>query len=259
MKFTDHVVLVAGGTTGINFAVAKAFAVEGAKVCVLSRSQTNVDTALEELTRVSASVMGRAADVRDTIQVSEAVAQVVSAWGDIDILVSGAAGNFVSPLSAMSSNGFKTVVDIDLLGSFNVMGAVYPHLKKPGASIVNISAPQSQLPTPAQAHVCAAKAGIDQLTRTAAMEWGPEGIRVNAISPGPIDDTEGMKRLGPTEESRKKWEQSVPLRRYGSKDEIADAAKWLCSPQASYISGVILPVDGGWSLGGSSAMTTALS
>src|SRR5262245_24926753 len=114
------------------------------------------------------------------------LAAVVDAWGPVDVVVSGAAGNFLAPAASMSANAFKSVVDIDLLGTFNVLRASWPHLRKPGAAIVNITSANSWLPTPMQVHVCAAKAGIDQVTRTLAMEWGGAGVRVNAIAPGPI-------------------------------------------------------------------------
>ena len=259
MKFRNKVVFVAGGTSGINLGIAESFLAEGARVVVLSRKQDKVDAALAGLMANGGEAMGFAADVRDFDALSVAMAATVSRWGAIDVLVSGAAGNFVAPAAELSANAFKTVIDIDLLGCFNVMRAAYEYLRKPGASVINITAPQSWLPTPMQIHACAAKAGIDQVTRTAAMEWGAAGIRVNAIAPGPIEDTEGMRRLAPTPAAESAWKESVPLRRYGSKNEIARVVQWLCSDEAAYITGVVLPVDGGWSLGGSSAMTAALA
>ncbi|ROZ68814.1 SDR family oxidoreductase [Ramlibacter sp. WS9] len=253
MSFQNKVVFVAGGTSGINLGIAEVFAEDGARVVVLSRNQERVDAAVAHLRGMGGEAMGFAADVRQYQALSDAMAATVTAWGPIDVLISGAAGNFVVPAAELSANGFKTVIDIDLLGAFNVMRAALPHLRKPGASIVNISAPQSTQPTPHQIHVCAAKAGADQVTRVAAMEWGPMGVRVNAISPGPIADTEGMRRLAPTPASEKAWTQSVPLRRFGTKREIGLVARWLCSEEASYINGVVLPVDGGFALGGSSA------
>ena len=259
MNFRNKVVFVAGGTTGINFGIAESFVAAGARVAVLSRRQDNVDAAVAQLKAKGGEAIGFAADVRAIDTLDAAFAATAAQWGPIDALISGAAGNFVAEAENLSANGFKTVIDIDLLGCFNVMKAAFPHLRKPGAAIVNISAPQSWLPTPMQIHVCAAKAGIDQVTRTAAMEWGPKGIRVNAIAPGPIEGTEGMKRLAPTPAAEQAWTDSVPLRRWGTKQEIAKVAQWLCSEDAGYVSGVILPVDGGWSLGGSSAMARAVA
>jgi NAD(P)-dependent dehydrogenase (short-subunit alcohol dehydrogenase family) len=174
------------------------------------------------------------------------------------VLISGAAGNFPAPALGMSSNGFKSVVDIDLLGTFHVLQAAYPYLIKPGAAIINISAPQALIPMELQVHVCAAKAGVDMVTRVLAMEWGPEGVRVNSIVPGPIAGTEGMARLAPTPEIQKQVTESVPLRRNGTPMDIANMAMFLASPLASYVNGAVIPVDGGWSLGGVSLAMSSL-
>jgi NAD(P)-dependent dehydrogenase (short-subunit alcohol dehydrogenase family) len=195
-------------------------------------------------------------DVRDYSAVETAFQKARDEYGEIDILVCGAAGNFPAPVLGMSANGFKAVVDIDLLGTFNTCRAAHAHLRKPGASIISISASHASIPVPYQAHVCAAKAGVDLLTRTLAIEWGPEGIRANCITPGPTDDTEGMRRLAPTREVRRRVEQGVPLRRFGTKDELADLALFLCSPAAAYITGAVYVCDGGQSLVRSSLALT---
>ena len=150
----------------------------------------------------------------------------------------------------MSANGFKAVVDIDLLGTFNVLRAAHAHLRKPGAAIINISAPQAFNPSPLQVHVCAAKAGVDMVTRVLAMEWGGDGIRVNSIVPGPIEGTEGVRRLMPSAAARRAVERSIPLRRLGQTEDVARLALFLASPLASYVTGAVIPVDGGWSLAG---------
>ncbi len=247
---SGQVAFVAGGTSGINLGIAKALAAFGADVAVLSRSQDKVEAAVAEIEATGVRSVGMAADVRDFDAVADAVGKVANTLGQLDIVVSGAAGNFVAPAAELSSNGFKAVVDIDLLGTFNVLRSSYEHLHKPGASIINISAPQGSLPYPAQAHVCAAKSGVDMLTKTLALEWGPAGVRVNAIAPGPIEGTEGMARLAPTEEDRKRVEQAIPMGRYGRIDEIASLAVFLCSDAAQYLSGAIIPCDGGRSLAG---------
>src|SRR3984957_6461917 len=169
-------VFVAGGSSGINLGIADAFAAAGAKVAILSRSQPRIDGALEQLRRHGGAVAGYAADVRDYAALAGALAAVAGEWGAIDVLVSGAAGNFPAAALGMSSNGFKAVMDIDLLGGFNVLRAGHQHLRKPGAAIINISAPQAFNPMPLQIHVCAAKAGVDMLTRVLALEWGGDGI-----------------------------------------------------------------------------------
>lgn len=250
-------VVVAGGTSGINLAIAQAYAAQGAQVAVLSRSQAKVDAAVAPLSQ-HAPARGYAADVRDGEALERVFADVASQWGTVDVVVSGAAGNFVVLAADMSPNAFKAVVDIDLLGTFNVARASWPHLTKPGASLIAITAAQSWLPTAGQAHVGAAKAGIDQLTRTLALEWGPAGVRVNAVAPGPIEGTEGMRRLAPTPEAWAAWTRAVPLGRAGRTEDICAAVLWLTSPHASYVTGVVLSVDGGLALGGSSAIAAAM-
>jgi NAD(P)-dependent dehydrogenase (short-subunit alcohol dehydrogenase family) len=137
------------------------------------------------------------------------------------------------------------VIVIDLLGTFNTVRAAWEFLRKPGASVLAISAQHAHLPIPYQSHVCAAKAGIELLIRTLAIEWGPEGIRCNCISPGPTAETEGMARLAPTQEAVERITASVPLRRFGTKDELADLALFLCSAAAGYITGATFACDGG--------------
>ncbi len=243
---------ITGGTSGINLGIAKKLAQHGAKVAVLGRKEDKCAKAVDDIKTIAkADVMGVTADVRDYSAMAERLAEVAGAFGGLDILICGAAGNFPAPVLAMSSNGFKAVVDIDLLGTFNATRAAFEHLTKPGGTVINISAPQAFMPTPFQAHVGAAKAGVDMFTKTLAMEWGPLGIRVNAITPGPVDNTEGMARLAPTEESRKKAIEAVPLGRFAHVDEMGDVALFLCSGAAAYISGAIIVADGGWSLGGS--------
>ncbi|MBI4852837.1 MAG: SDR family oxidoreductase [Acidobacteria bacterium] len=256
--FTGKVVFVSGGTSGINLGIAHAFASRGAKVAVISRSQDKVDAAVNELKNYGGEVIGFSADVRDYAKIKETLTKTHEQFGLIDILVSGAAGNFPAPAMGMSANGFKSVVDIDLQGTFHVFHSAFEFLTKPGACLINISAPQAYNPMELQIHVCAAKAGVDMITRVAAMEWGAMGIRVNSVAPGPIDDTEGMKRLAASKEARQLVIDSVPLARYGTKQEIADVCLWLASPMASYVTGVILPVDGGWSLGGTSVSSAGM-
>lgn len=251
-------VVVVGGTSGINRGIAELFAKNGAKVTVASRKQEKVDDTVAALQALGAEALGFTCDVRNQEEVIAGFEQVKSKFGEIDVLISGAAGNFPAFANGMSANGFRAVVDIDLLGTFNVLQGAYPFLKKPGASIVNISAPQAFLPMLAQSHVCSAKAGVDMITRCLALEWGPEGIRINSIVPGPIEGTEGMQRLAPTEELMEAAKESVPMKRLGQPEDIGNAALFLASPMASYLTGTILPVDGGWSLGGASSLSNTL-
>lgn len=258
-KFTDKHVFVAGGTSGINLGIARGFAQAGAKVSVCSRKQDKVDAAVAELEALGASAHGGTCDVRDPEAVEAVFTRAVEAHGTIDVLVSGAAGNFLAPALGMSANAFNSVVGIDLNGTFHVMRFGFEHLTKPGASVINISAPQAWLPMMAQSHVCAAKAGVDMLTKTLALEWGAMGVRVNSLVPGPIDGTEGMKRLAdPTK--KEQLAKTVPLQRMGTVEDCADVALFLASDAARYVSGVVLPVDGGWSLAGAQiAMHHAMS
>jgi NAD(P)-dependent dehydrogenase (short-subunit alcohol dehydrogenase family) len=256
--YSGKSVFVAGGTSGINLGVAQRFAEAGAKVGVLSRSQSKVDEAVKALQSHGTRVVGYAADVRDPAAVEQALRAAHTAIGEFDVLVSGAAGNFPAPALGLSPNGFKAVVDIDLLGSFHVLRAAYPLMRKPGGSIINISAPQAWIPMELQMHVCAAKAGVDMVTRVAAMEWGPVGLRVNSVSPGPIEGTEGLRRLAPSPEAISAVLKTVPLGTLGTTTDIADTCLWLGSPYARYVSGCVIPVDGGWSIAGVSVTGSML-
>jgi NAD(P)-dependent dehydrogenase (short-subunit alcohol dehydrogenase family) len=258
IDFQNKVVVVIGGTSGINRGIAEGFAEQGAKVVVASRSQEKVDATVAALEVLGAAALGFTVDVRDYAALESGFAKVGASFGEIDVLVSGAAGNFPALANDMSPNGFKSVVDIDLMGTYHVMRAAFPYLRKPGASVINISAPQSVFSMVGQSHVCAAKAGVDMITKTLALEWGLEGVRVNGIIPGPIEGTEGMARLAPTEQMREACRLSVPLKRMGVASDIANACLFLASPLASYINGVILPVDGGWLGGGAAAVSAAL-
>lgn len=251
--FAGKVVFVAGGSSGINLGIAQRFAELGAKVGLISRNQERVTAAASSIVDEGGVAIGIEADVRDYDAVDAALARVRNDYGEIDVVISGAAGNFLAPVLGMSSNAFKTVVDIDLLGTFNVLRACYPYIRKPGASIIAITAGQAVRPMMFQAHASAAKAGINNLTQTLAMEWGPGGIRVNAISPGPIGDTEGMVRLAPSPEVTAAIKAKIPLRDYGTKRDIADMAVFLSSDNARYVTGAVFNCDGGAILGDASA------
>ncbi|MDB5969990.1 MAG: 2,4-dienoyl-CoA reductase [Hydrocarboniphaga sp.] len=247
------VVFVAGGSSGINLGIAQRFAGLGATIGLISRKQDRVSAAVASIKEAGGQAMGIAADVRSYDAVEAAIRQVRDAYGEIDVIISGAAGNFLAPVVGMSANAFKTVIDIDLLGSFNVLRASYAHIRKPGACVISITAGQAIRPTMFQAHAGAAKAGINNLTQTLAMEWGPAGVRVNAIAPGPISDTEGMARLAPTAEATKALKSKIALRDYGTKRDIADLAVFLSSDNAKYITGAIIDCDGGSVIGDASA------
>lgn len=243
--YAGRTVFVAGGTSGINLGIAQAFAAAGARIGVGSRRQAKVDAAIASMPG-SAAALGYVFDVRDAGAVAAALDAFAAEVGPIDVLVSGAAGNFPALARDISPNGFKAVVDIDLIGTFHVMRAAYPHMRRPGGSLTNISAPQGQLAMARQVHVCAAKAGVEMVTRCLAIEWGAEGLRVNAVVPGPVRETEGMARLAPTAESQARVAAGVPLGRLGDPDDVARVCLFLGSEAAAYVTGAILPADGGW-------------
>lgn len=256
--FREHLLqgrtaVVTGGGSGIGQRMAERFAEHGARVMLIGRKQEKLDAAATAIRERGGIAATHAVDVRDYPGVEAAVKSTRDQFGEIDIVVCGAAGNFPAPVLGMSANGFKAVIDIDLLGTFNTCRAAYEHLRKPGASIIAISASFAFQPTATQAHVGAAKAGIDVLIKTLAIEWGPAGVRCNCVTPGPTDDTEGMRRLAPTEEARQRTARGVPLRRFGTKDELADLALFLCSDAASYLTGGVYLCDGGMSLARPSA------
>ena len=243
------VAFVTGGGTGITGGVARAFAEHGAKLAITSRKEENLQAMKSTIEALGGDCFAVAADVRDFHAVQNAVAKTVEHYGKIDIVVNGAAGNFLCAADQLSSNGFGTVVDIDTKGTFNVCRAAFDELKKSRGQILNISATLHYLPTPMQIHVSAAKAGVDAITRNLSVEWGRHGIRVNGIAPGPIEDTEGMKRLLP-EPIKEKITKKIPVGRFGRITDIENAALFLTSDAASYINGVTLVVDGGqWLLG----------
>ena len=175
IDFEDKVVVVVGGTSGINRGVAELFAQHGARVAVASRSNDKVQATVASLKELGAEAVGFSADVRDLNAIEAGMATVMR-LSATSMYFSGAAGNFPATVNGMSANAFRSVVEIDLLGTFHVMKASFPYLKKPGASVINISAPQAFLPMEAQAHVCSAKAGVDMITRTLSMEWGREAF-----------------------------------------------------------------------------------
>ncbi len=203
--FAGKTVFVTGGGSGINLGIAKNFATVGASIAICGRTQERLDGAAAELRALGATVFAQAADVRDYPALETVIERARETLGPIDVLVAGAAGNFPAPAEALSPNGFKAVVDIDLLGSFHAARAAFPQLKETRGSIIFISAGKAFQAYPYQAHVGAAKAGVDMLMKDLAVDWGKHGIRANSIAPGPIAGTEGMRRLAPSDETMKNW------------------------------------------------------
>jgi NAD(P)-dependent dehydrogenase (short-subunit alcohol dehydrogenase family) len=259
--FKGKTVFVTGGGSGINLGVARNFAAVGADIGICGRKQDRLDAAADELRALGARVVAQAADVRDFEALEASMKATQDELGPIWTLVCGAAGNFLAPAETLSPNGFKTVIEIDLVGSFNAARAAFTQLKATRGNILFISAGQSYMPYFAQCHAGAAKAGIDNLMRNLAMEWGRYGIRANSIVPGPIEETEGMRRLSPSggeAKSGDRFQQSIPLGRFGTVDEIGHMAVFLASPLAAYVTGCMTIVDGGQNLPGSGVMMAAM-
>jgi NAD(P)-dependent dehydrogenase (short-subunit alcohol dehydrogenase family) len=239
--------LVTGGGSGIGAGIAKMLARQGARVALLGRTREKLDAVEAQIRAAGGEARAYAADVRDYAALEGAVHAAAEAFGRLDVLVNGAAGNFPAPAASLSANGFRAVVDIDLCGTFNACRAAFAHLVKRGGKIVSITATQANVPTPLQCHAGAAKAGIEKLTRDLALEWAGAGVRVNAVAPGPIAGTEGVARLMPGDADAM-VKRRVPLRRFGTIDEVCAAVLFLLSPAGAYITGATLLVDGGTSL-----------
>lgn len=242
-----RVAFVTGGGSGIGAGIAKRLAEQGAKVGLLGRTAEKLETVAGEIKAAGGEAMIVPADVRQYASVEAAINQTADAFGRLDILINSAAGNFLAPAAALSANGFRSVIDIDLCGTFNACRAAFAHLSKEGGSIVSITATQAEIPTPLQCHAGAAKAGIEKLTRDLALEWARSGIRVNSVAPGPIEGTEGMTRLAPGDVATN-FKKRVPVGRWGTIEEIADAVLYLVSPAGTFITGTTLLIDGGTSL-----------
>jgi NAD(P)-dependent dehydrogenase (short-subunit alcohol dehydrogenase family) len=244
--------LVTGGGSGIGAGIAERLAEQGARVTLLGRRAEKLEQVAARIRERGGEALVTAADVRDYAALEGAVSSAGERFGRLDIVICSAAGNFLAPAAQLSSNGFRAVVDIDLVGTFNISRAAFELLSKQGGSIVSITATQAWVPTPLQCHVGAAKAGIAKLTQDLALEWGQFGIRVNAVAPGPIEETEGVARLAPADEAaRERLRHALPIRRWGTISEIADAVLFLVSPAAGFITGATLVADGGQSLIGS--------
>ncbi|XP_066545617.1 peroxisomal 2,4-dienoyl-CoA reductase [(3E)-enoyl-CoA-producing] isoform X1 [Amia ocellicauda] len=243
----DNVAFVTGGGSGIGFRIAEVLMRHGCDTVIASRNQERLSEAAKKLSAATGRhCLALSLDVRQPETITAAVEETLKEFGRIDILVNNAAGNFLCPASSLSFNAFKTVMEIDTLGTFNTSKVVYEKwLKDHGGSVVNISATLSYRGQALQVHAGSAKAAIDAMTRHLAVEWGPSGVRVNSLAPGPISGTEGYRRLGGVSAQSSGAFQSIPLQRAGNKTEIAHGVLYLASRAASYVTGASLVVDGG--------------
>ncbi len=238
-------VLITGGATGIGFGIAQAFAAHGAKVTIVSRNEERLAKACAAINAAGGQAGWGSADVRDP----EALQKIAADVGPVDVLINAAAGNFPTPFSAMSHNAWQSVQDIVVGGTVHATRAFgEPMLgrdaKEGSPCIINIVAGYAWTGAPGVSHSGAAKAAVLNLTKSLAVEWAPS-VRVNAVSPGPIGGTEGMKRLGEDLGLADALIKGTPLARMGDADDIAAACLYLASEAADYVTGSCLVVDGG--------------
>ncbi|OWZ67395.1 hypothetical protein AYX15_01540 [Cryptococcus neoformans] len=241
--FKGKVLFCTGGRSGICYQIVETMMSLGVDAAIVGRDGKGLE---ESAKRLEASTGGKCipapADVRQPDQLKDAVKRTQEAFGRIDFVICGAAGNFLAPISGLSERAFRTVIEIDLLGTYNTLKATLPLVRASHGSYVHISATLHYRGVPYQSHVGAAKAGVDALNHSIAVEEGPWGVRSNVIAPGPIAETAGMDRLGT---KGRKVEREVPLGRLGSTVDIANAAVFLFSPASAWITGSTLVVDGG--------------
>ncbi|WDM00126.1 2,4-dienoyl-CoA reductase [Alicyclobacillus cycloheptanicus] len=257
-----RVALITGGSSGIGEAFALRFLQTGGSVAIVGRSEERLNAACDRLKQAcnlsseaaDARLAAFPADVRDADRADEVVEAVFARFGKLDVLVNNAAGNFPVKAEDLSTNGWNAVVQIVLNGTFfysRAYGRKLIKRQQPGV-IVNVVATYAWTGGPLVVHSASAKAGVVAMTKTLAVEWAPYGIRVNAIAPGPIEDTGGAEHLWPSEEVKAQVLRSIPAGRLGTKEEVARAMDWLASADNSYLTGDILVLDGGRSLGHSS-------
>jgi NAD(P)-dependent dehydrogenase (short-subunit alcohol dehydrogenase family) len=243
----DQVAVITGGGTGIGLAIAKRLGSLGALVAIASRDSGHLETGCAALREAGIDALAIQLDVRKPEQVDEMVDRTIKHFGSVDILVNNAAGNFICRAEDLSPNGWNSVIGIVLNGTFYCSRAVGRSMiaRKRGGSIVSILANYIWTGSPGTIHSAAAKAGVMSMTQTLAVEWASHGIRVNAVAPGPIESPGAAKQLWSTPEAVERITGTVPLRRWGTPAEVADAVAFLAAPQSGFITGEIITVDGG--------------
>lgn len=253
--FKGKVLLLTGGTSKMLYQIALDFMKLGGHVALVSRRKKELDEIALELSKLTGNkAKGYELNLKNPELYEGVVDDVIKDFGRIDVLVNGAAGNFLAFAENLSYNAFKTVLEIDTLSTFYMSKIVYKkYMKENGGSIINITANLHHLGTLMNSHASAAKAGVDAITKTLALEWGPYGVRVNGVSPGFIDKTEGLERLsnpkdGDKENSKKlieKYQRMLPAQRLGDRIDVSNAVLFLACDLSSYITGQTIEVDGG--------------
>ncbi|XP_051878198.1 peroxisomal 2,4-dienoyl-CoA reductase [(3E)-enoyl-CoA-producing] [Pristis pectinata] len=253
----NKVAFITGGGSGIGFRIAEILMRHGCQTVIASRSLERVQASAAKLSAATGQhCLPASVDVRQPETIIAAVEETLQEFGKVDVLVNSAAGNFLCPASGLSFNAFKTVLEIDTIGTFNTSKILYQKwLKDHGGVIVNITATLSYRGQILQVHAGSAKAAIDAMTKHLAVEWGPDNIRVNSLAPGPISGTEGFRKLGGLARSAADYYKLIPLQRVGTKTEIAHGVLYLVSPAASYVTGTSLVIDGGHWLSGPNNMS----
>ena len=249
-------IIITGGGTGLGKSMATRFAELGADLVITSRRKNVIDETAEALRKYGGKVLAVACDVRDPDQVQNMVDHTVNEFGKIDVLLNNAAGNFISPTENLSPNGFKTVVDIVLNGTFNCTQAAGKVMREnKGGVILNIVTTYAWTGSGYVVPSACAKAGVLAMTRSLAVEWAKYGIRTVAIAPGPFPTEGAWSRLAPPGLGiKKKMINRIPLKRVGEHHELANLASYLVSDQAGYINGEVVTIDGGEWLQGAGEM-----
>lgn len=246
------VAVVTGGGTGIGVVVARELAAHGADVVLASRDGARLDEAAKSIAAATGRrALGVSTDVSEIDSVKALFEKVDAEFGKVDILINGAAANFVRPTEVLTSVRWRKVIDIVLNGTFHCsLEAGKRMLKRGEGSIVSLIASYAWTGAPGFAPSASAKAGVLALTRTLGVEWAPRGVRVNAVCPGLIDTPQSRERLWPEPWMRETLLEGVPSRKFGTEGDVASAVLYLVAPETGYVSGEVLTVDGGSSVGG---------